>query len=234
MRVRGVSRVAGSRGERRVNADAVAARVDPRTGGLVVALADGIGDHASACRAALVAANAAASSPVIAGPVEALLAAQRAILGDPGCGDCVLVLAQPFAADSVAGYRIGWVGDARAYSWHAGVLRQLTTDHTVAQYFTDRGQIPSPGMDHLVTTSIRTSPPARFGTARVIGPTRLLLASDGVHKTVAATAITEILRYADDPAAALVAAAGRGDNATAVVVDITMAYTAQKTVPIAA
>lgn len=49
---------AGFPGTRSVDADAAAARVDDVTGGLVVALADGVGDHAAAARAALVAATA--------------------------------------------------------------------------------------------------------------------------------------------------------------------------------
>ena len=226
----GISRVAGSRGERRVNADAAAAHVDANTGNLVVALADGIGDHAGAARAAVLAARAAVSAPSAAGPAAALAAAQWAVLADRLAGDCVLVVAQQIDD----GYRIGWVGDVRAYAWQSGELRQLTTDHTVAQYFRDHGKEPARGMEHLVTTSVRTSPPARFGTAMVGGPVRLLLLSDGVHKTVSATTIANLVRYAENPAAALVEAAGGGDNATALVVDPAPVAIVPATVPIAA
>ncbi|MGH3880151.1 MAG: hypothetical protein ACRDSK_24265, partial [Actinophytocola sp.] len=51
-------RTAGFQGPRTINADAVAAHADPM-GGLVVALADGVGDDRGAARAALLAATAA-------------------------------------------------------------------------------------------------------------------------------------------------------------------------------
>lgn len=211
---------AGFLGARSVNADAVASHPDAVTGGLVVALADGVGDTPAAATAALLAATAAVTVPVAAGPAAALAAAQVAVRADPSAGDCVLVVAQPFGL----GYRIAWVGDVRAYSWDGWALRLLTTDHTVAQYFRDRGAAVSPVMEHQVLTSVRTAPPARFGLASLSIPSRLLLTSDGVHKPVAHPTMTEIMRYAPNPATALVEAAraaGGTDNATAVVVDNT-------------
>jgi protein phosphatase len=211
--------VAGHQGLRQVNADAVASHTDPATGGLHVALADGIGDNQGAVRAALVAAAAAVRTPAAAGgPEVALLAAQRAVQADPDAADCVLVVAQP----RVDGYELSWVGDVRAYAWDGQVLRQLTTDHTLAQFFRSRGEPFAPRMEHVVTTSVRTARPTEFGRARLLGPGRLLLTSDGVHKTLTAEAMAELMRYADNPAAALVAAAhqaGSTDNTTAVTVD---------------
>jgi protein phosphatase len=209
---------AGFLGTRTINADAVASHIDDVTGGLVVALADGVGDLRSSARAALLAATTAVAVPVADGPGAALLAAQRAVHADPTAGDCVLVVAQPFGV----GYRIAWVGDVRAYSWDGQALRQLTHDHTVAQYFRDRGTVPSPAMEHQVLTSVRTAPATKFGLASLSIPTRLILTSDGVHKPLPHDAMTEIVRYAGDPATALVDAAreaGGTDNATAVVVD---------------
>lgn len=208
--------VRGDQGTRAVNADAVASRADQH--GLVVALADGIGDHAGSSRAALLAASAAVAVPSPAGPAAALTAAVEAVRADPSAADCVLVVAQPFPG----GYRIGWVGDVRAYAWDGTTLRQLTTDHTLAQYFRDHGEEAAPRMEHLVTTSVRTSTPARYGRTEVRGPLTLLLTSDGVHKTLADATIAEIVRNAEDPARSLVAAArtaGSTDNATAVAID---------------
>ncbi len=216
--VRSTWHTAGDRGPRTVNADAVASAVDPVTGALVVALADGVGDHPDAARAALAAATAAVAVPTADGPAAALLAARRAVEATPGSGDCVLVVAQPFGL----GCRIAWVGDVRAYAWDGRALYQLTADHTVAQYFRDRGTLPSPAMEHQVLTSVRTAAPAEFGLASLSIPARLLLTSDGVHKALTHRAMTDIVRYARDPATALVdaaRAAGTTDNATAVVVD---------------
>jgi PPM family protein phosphatase len=210
-------RTAGFRGPRETDADAVAARREA-TGGLVVALADGVGDHPGAARAAVLAARAAVAMPVTAGPVAALSAARRAVEADPSAGDCVLVVAQP----SGLGYRLAWVGDVRAYAWDGRALFPLTTDHTLAQHLRDRGRLPSPAMEHQVLTSVRTAGPAEFGLASLAVATRLLLTSDGVHKTLTHEAMTGIMLAAADPAAALVAAArgaGTRDNTTALVVD---------------
>jgi protein phosphatase len=198
-------RTASDRGAREVNADAVAAAHG------VVALADGIGDDLTAAHAALQAATAAVSVPAAAGPVAALSAAHEALLA----GDCVLVVAQPFHG----GYRIGWVGDVRAYAWDGRELRQLTTDHTLAQYFRDHGGDITPRMEHLVTTSVHTASASRYGATET-SATSLVLTTDGVHRTLTAEAMTTILRHASNPAEALVQAAhmaGARDNATAVV-----------------
>lgn len=197
-------RTAGRQGPRSVNADAVA------TAGGVVALADGVGDSLEAARAALAAATAAVHVPALAGPIAALSAAHKAVVD----GDCVLVVAQPYAG----GYHIGWVGDVRAYAWDGVDLWQLTSDHTLAQYFRDRGRQVEPRMEHLVTTSVRTAAPDDYGLTST-GTANLLLTTDGVHKTLTHEAMTAILRTAFDPAEALVAAAvaaGTKDNTTAV------------------
>lgn len=196
---------ASARGRRTTNADAVAYRDG------VVALADGVGDAPDAALAALTAVSAAVEVPSSAGPAAALLAAQANIDG----GDCVLVVAQPYAG----GYHLAWVGDARAYAWDGQVLRQLTHDHTLAQYFRDRGQPVTRRMEHLVTASVRTATPDEFGLA-VSGPVQLLLTTDGVHKTLTHQGMSAIMRHAPNPAEALVRAATRAgttDNATAVV-----------------
>jgi serine/threonine protein phosphatase PrpC len=224
---------ASVKGTRTHNADAVASNAGPA--GLVVALADGIGDHRGAARAALVAASAAVRAPLSGGPVAALAAAQEAVMVDPEASDCVLVLAQPTAFS----YQIAWVGDVRAYAWTGTDLHQVTTDHTLAQYFRSRGVPVTPRMEHTVLTSIRTATPAHFGHTTLPTPASLLLTTDGVHRTLARPAMAELLRYAADPAAALVAAAndaGVTDNATAVLLDHAHLppTTPQPTLPVAA
>lgn len=200
-------RTASHQGFRVVNADAVAAANG------VVALADGVGDTMTAAHAALLATTAAAGVPAIAGPHAALSAAHDAVTA----GDCVLVVAQPITD---GGYRIGWVGDVRAYAWDNGELRQLTRDHTLAQYFRDHGGDVTPRMEHLVTTSVHTATANRYGVTET-SATSLVLTTDGVHKTLTHDAMTTILRHSPDPAEELVRAAhvaGATDNATAVVI----------------
>ncbi|MDQ3787445.1 MAG: serine/threonine protein phosphatase, partial [Actinomycetota bacterium] len=163
---------------------------------------------------ALTAVHAAVRVPALAGPIAALSAAHNAVTGSLMDGDSVLVVAQPYAG----GYHIGWVGDVRAYAWDGVDLWQLTSDHTLAQYFRDRGRRVEPRMEHLVTTSVRTAAPDDYGLTST-GTANLLLTTDGVHKTLTHDAMTTILRTAADPAEALVAAAvaaGTKDNTTAV------------------
>ncbi|QWF83566.1 hypothetical protein HUW46_07009 [Amycolatopsis sp. CA-230715] len=208
---------ASLRGPRTVNADAVGAFTDPLTGSTVVALADGVGDDAAASRAARLAASAAARTPAHLGPVVAIKAAQAAVTADATAGDCVLVVAMPTPD---GGFRIGWVGDARAHAWDGQRLRLLTTDHTLAQFFRTRGQPTTPPMEHVVTTSVRTAAPKQFGLTHVAGPAGMLLTSDGVHKRLTAETMAEVL--VGGSISALVETAitvGGSDNATAIVVE---------------
>jgi serine/threonine protein phosphatase PrpC len=208
---------ASTQGPRSVNADAVSAFA--RAGqDIVFALADGVGDEAAAARAARVAASVAARTPAWQGPVAAVLAAQHAVR-ELGSGDCVLVVATAFS-DGL-GFRIAWVGDARAYSWTADTLCQVTTDHTLAQYFRDRGQPAAPRLEHVVTTSVRTTRPEEIGTAETHSG-GLVLTSDGVHKALTAEKIREVLAQPLNTASALVEAAiaaGGSDNATTILVE---------------
>ncbi|NBH05854.1 serine/threonine protein phosphatase, partial [Amycolatopsis sp. SID8362] len=151
------------------------------------------------------------------GPVEAVLAAQRAVREQAG-GDAVLVVAMPAEH---GGYRIAWVGDARAYSWDGTTLSRLTTDHTLAEYFRTRHQPVTPRMEHVVTTSVRTTEADEIGTAETTS-TGLLLTSDGIHKPLDGGGIRAVLAQPGAGAAELVEAAltrGGSDNATAIYVE---------------
>jgi protein phosphatase len=220
-------------GPRSVNADAVSAFA--RAGeDIVFALADGVGDTIGAARTARVAVSAAARTPASAGPVAALLAAQRAVRDLDHSGDCVLVVAMPFSDG--AGFRVAWVGDARAYSWSADAFQQLTTDHTLAQYFRDHGQPAMPKMEHVVTTSVRTAGADEIGTAESHGG-GLVLTSDGVHKALAKATMRAVLTQPEHSATALVEtaiAAGGSDNATAILVEPPGSLPSLTTMPLTA
>jgi hypothetical protein len=71
---------ASERNMRAVNADAVATRRDPASGHLVFAVADGIGDSPGSAEAARRAVAAAVATPVEQGTIQAVLAAQQALL----------------------------------------------------------------------------------------------------------------------------------------------------------
>ncbi|HVK21158.1 MAG TPA: serine/threonine protein phosphatase [Actinokineospora sp.] len=216
------------RGPRRTNADAVASFADPRTGLVAFALADGIGDDGTAARLAASAAVRAAGDGA-----EAAMAAARRAVETTDSGDCVLVLAVPHSE----GYEIAWVGDARAYAVVGDTVRQLTTDHTLAQYFRDRGTPATPRMEHLVTASVRTAKPGQIGYASVRTPSYLVLTSDGVHRHIDPPTLAGVLSHAPDPATELVrlaGASGSGDNATALVVHCAPVFLATVAIPVAA
>ncbi|MGV9840294.1 PP2C family protein-serine/threonine phosphatase [Nocardia niigatensis] len=223
----GVSRL----GRRTINADAFATFTDARLGRSAFVVADGVGDHLAAARAARLVARTAARAAVGDGAQAGILAAQRELLRElpESSADSVLVVAVLPSSGQLDGpCDIAWVGDCRAYRWNGRVLHRMTTDHTVAEYFRVRGHDPLPGMRHLVTTSVRTVQPADIGrTASGSSAGRLLLCTDGVGKKLGMPIVKSILSQsisAGHTAEALVSAAlGRGgtDNTTALVVDAT-------------
>ncbi|ONI88927.1 serine/threonine protein phosphatase [Saccharothrix sp. ALI-22-I] len=218
---------AGDRGPRDINADAVATHTDPATGRMAFAVADGIGDHLLAARAARLAATTAVTTAVQRGARGGLLCAQEELLRQfsQKRADTVLVVAVLPPVDSAEEVAdIAWVGDCRAYRWNGHVLHQVTVDHTLAQFWLTRGVIPAPRAEHIVTDSVRTAKASDIGHARIsAGPGTLLLTTDGVHKPLGLVQIKTILAEAPirEAASALVTAArthGSTDNATAAVV----------------
>jgi protein phosphatase len=216
---------ASRQGGRQFNADAVGSSMD-QSGRVVFALADGIGDDMWASEAARIASDVAARTPSSAGPVEAILAAQRALEALNTGADAVIVVAMP----SDEGYKIAWVGDARAYSWDGVELTQLTSDQTMAEYFRLHDSIPTPRMEHVVTNSLRTTSAERIGTATVAGFKSLLLSSDGVHKVVSPETLQAVLAESGATTLSRVSTLvdtamvlGGKDNATALVVSTLVA-----------
>ena len=218
---------ASERNLRAVNADAVATRRDPASGQLVFAVADGIGDTPDSAEAARRAVNAAVATPVEQGTIQAMLAAQQALLFNEDArsekGDCVLVVAMPFSDRAGTGYRIAWVGDCRAYLWDDQTVHQLTSDQTVAAYLRSQLRPTTPRMEHIVTNTVRTTTTDQIGWTQIrTAGSGLLLASDGVHKVVPVTAMHRELTTAQRPAQALIEAStalGGRDNASAIVID---------------
>lgn len=227
IRVPGISGASVSRrGPRSLNADAAASWTDRAAARTAFVVADGIGDHLPAARAARLVAATAARAGAHFGAKAGILAAQEELLRQlpEREADSVLVV----AVGSTLGGRwdIAWVGDCRAYRWNGRVLHQITTDHTVAEYFRALGRPAAPRMSHLVTTSARTTSAADIGQAETgASEGRLLLSTDGVHKSLGMSAIKELLARTATPGVAADAlvegarSAGSTDNATALVVD---------------
>lgn len=196
---------ASDRGPRKYNADAFAQH--RRT----FVVADGVGDSASAAEAAWAAARAAA---LLADPVAAILAARDAL--QVHSGDAVIVVA---TARPDGGFDVAWAGDSRAYASNGSDLVQLTTDHTVAEYFRERGIKAEPRMEHVVTNTVRHATPENIGRAMTRAP-RLALVSDGVYGPLGHNGIGAIMSgHASAERLVRAALYARGtDNATALVV----------------
>lgn len=216
------------RGGRSINADAVAGHTDPDTGHTAFVVADGVGDHLLAARAARTAATTVAREAAAHGPQSGILAAQRELLREfpEPSADAVLVVAVLPGDRSSSSCEVAWVGDCRAYRWNGRVLHQITTDHTVAEYLRTRGVEPAARADHMVYTTVRTVRAADIGCA-VTGTStgRLLLSTDGVHKMLTISEVKDILAAHPTPDAAAetlvdtALRAGGTDNTTALVID---------------
>jgi len=126
---------------------------------------------------------------------------------------------------------IGHVGDSRAYLLRGNTLKQLTTDHTLAQTLIDAGiaerDDPAPrSMRHVLTAALgslsgRIEPQIQH--LKVLQGDQLLLCTDGLTEMVEDKTLAQALSEAESAQAAcenlidLAIAAGGVDNVTAVV-----------------
>ena len=124
------------------------------------------------------------------------------------------------------------VGDSRAYLLRAGVMRQLTDDHTLVNRMLKAGEITSAEAAvhphrNVLTRALGTEPEVKVDTDEVpiMDGDRLLLCSDGLFGMLTEDQIQAICEAEPDPQKAadrLVRAANRAggvDNITVLVLD---------------
>ena len=124
------------------------------------------------------------------------------------------------------------LGDSRIYRYAAGVIDQVSVDHSLVQEMVTAGRITAEAAAthperHLITRALGgpDDVEADYFLLPLSSVERLVLCSDGVTGMISDDRMAEILGRVSDPGAAadeLVAAAvaaGGRDNATAVVVD---------------
>ena len=125
---------------------------------------------------------------------------------------------------------IGHVGDSRAYLLRGSNLRQLTTDHTLAQALIDAGVADpddpaSRSMRHVLTAAVGSlgqEVEPQVQRFRLERGDQLLLCTDGLTETVADSTIAKVLNEAVSAQSAcrtlvdLVLAGGGSDNITVV------------------
>jgi DNA primase catalytic core len=211
---------ASTKGRRRHLADAAATHTHPGTWRRAWALAHGIGDRPQAAEAATravqAAAQVAARSSAAAG-----IAAAGAVVGQlDHDGDAAIIAATAQPTDRGTRYQLAWAGNARAYARLGEQLVQVTTDHTVAQAHRDAGRAVAAGseLEHLLTASVRHGP-VGCTTVEVPHGAGLLLCTAGLYRHVEPDYLRQALGPVADPHTTahrlIAAAAGGGDNATA-------------------
>jgi len=156
----------------------------------------------------------------------------RSSVGRRSAGTTIAGVADASSADG-AYWLVFNIGDSRVYRWVAGVLEQISVDHSVVQELVDRGDIAKADTAthpdrHVITRALGTDlEPEPDYWLLPAGPTdRMLICSDGLTSELADDDLREILGAVHDPQSAAVAlvdaAVHRGgrDNVSVVVVDV--------------
>ncbi|HEY1624325.1 MAG TPA: MerR family transcriptional regulator [Streptosporangiaceae bacterium] len=226
--------------ERQDNEDAAYA------GSRLLAVADGMGGHAAGERASAAVIDALRPLDTEVPEGELLNALDHAVrraksaLRDMAEADPALTgMGTTLTALLWSGSQLGLVhiGDSRAYLVRDGEVFQITNDHTLVQSLLDDGKITADEMaSHpqrsLLLKALSTSdsgkndPDLQLLQARP--GDRYLLSSDGLHVTVAAATIADVLLTVADPDQAatdlvkLAMEAGGPDNITCIVADVSV------------
>jgi PPM family protein phosphatase len=214
----------------------------------IFVVADGMGGHAAGDVASGIATEvvaAAAAAAVDRGDDphrmaevlgEAIRDADRAIVAfaerDPETGGMGTTLTAAVVSPE-GWYRVGHVGDSRAYLLRDGVLAQVTRDHTWVQREVDEGRVtPSRArrhpLAHVLTRALGSEPvdPADLMAGLLRPGDLILLCTDGLTGPVGDRILTRILtasRTLQERADRLIHAANRRggrDNITALLVEI--------------
>lgn len=235
-----VSQRAGActmRGSRPTNQDAVLATVLPMRRRLV-AVADGMGGHASGEVASsmaldVLAAEVRAGRSLVAAVERANAAIHEAGQRDGARHGMGTTLVAVLADDDY--YEVVNVGDSRAYLVCREAVRQITLDHSFRAEALRSGRLTASDVErgpwrHALMRSLGSSPEVevdRFGPfATGDRAHAVVLCSDGVHKVLGDEALAAVLRSASDTQAAadavarLAVASGSDDNASAAVLEV--------------
>jgi serine/threonine-protein phosphatase Stp1 len=205
------------------------------------AVADGAGGHQAGDVASTIVADALRAVPAGLGSAELLAEvrlrldrAHRRLQEEAMRRGGTDILASTVVVLVARGehYACLWAGDSRAYLWRAGMLTQVSHDHSFVQELVDAGAItPVEALNHPRANVITRALGAQSEvvsldktTDRLRSGDRFLLCSDGVSKTLAEEEIARVMADADPASATqMVTAALEGqsdDNITAVVIDV--------------
>lgn len=208
-------------------------------GGLLAAVADGMGGETSGDKAAQLAVDVLKEQRSLPEPIDASLAS---VLKEADAAIARMVVANPalegmgatVTSVVVADGKVYWahVGDSRLYLLRNNTLKQITTDHSFLQTFLDEGtmtpeQVAKHPFRNVLDQCVGCSECSPdHGIFEVIQKDCIMLSSDGLHKYVTEKEILSILSLNDTPKkciSMLISAAlkhGGKDNITAIVVKV--------------
>lgn len=198
------------------------------------AVADGMGGHAAGevASAAVIAALSRHDAALPAGALAATLRAavleanaeiRRQVAGDASLTTMGTTLTAMLWSGRT--FALAHIGDSRAYLARGGQLRQLTTDHSVANLVGNAaGSVFGPVMTRYLDGRPDRSPDLRVLEA--LPGDRYLLCSDGLSGVIPAAGLARGLTSAGPAAAraewltSRAIAAGGPDNVTVIVIDV--------------
>jgi len=208
----------------------------------VAIVADGMGGHAAGEVASAMSVDiiydAFVATPTVDGMVAAIDSANRQVLADAaahperfGMGTTLVIAA--LIEDKGATHPVVFhVGDSRVYQLRDGALRQLTSDHSVAEEWVRMGRLTAEEAlvhprRHQLTRAIGVDQPLEIDVRSVTAQAgdRLLLCSDGLSNELTDEQIAILATSSaslEEAVQALVSAAkdhGGRDNITAVLVE---------------
>lgn len=204
-------------GYRTLQCDATAIHTAP-DGSRAYVLLDGIGDSRTVRDWTRTAARRVARAASRRGDAEAgLRHIYRGYAADPDRQDPYMRRYMPSAAAVVAvtspgkPLSVAWCGDSRAYLLTRGITRRLTEDHNDRRVHPPTATYPEGGNRNAITSYLGSvyddeelmdrcgHPAIETATARLDGPCRLLLASDGAYEPHADAGHDLYTELDDDP-----------------------------------
>ena len=134
---------------------------------------------------------------------------RRAVEDDPALDGMGTTMTALLLRDDVVA--LVHVGDSRAYRWHAGVLEQVTRDHSVVQLLVELGELTPEQAEnhpqrHVIVKALRGEGDAVAADVQLVPAVpgdRWLVCSDGVSDVVPEGVLAAALARAPSPAAAV-------------------------------
>lgn len=217
------------------NEDAVYPEAGGRTdGGLVIAVADGMGGHVGGEIASRLAISAIATKPDL--PIaQRVYYANELILREATDRQSLRGMGTTLTAAELSprgSFAIAHVGDSRAYLFRAGILEQITNDHSVVAEYLRSGSIrPEDVATHpqrsMLTRALGLDTEVEIDVleGKLNDGDRLMVCSDGLTSMIADQGIARNLsdRTPEEAVWTLIEAAnqaGGHDNISLVVVDV--------------